>query len=137
MTEEDNDLGSKPDTPCWEWRGATDGRGYGKRWVGGKSPVKVTRLLWEQVNGPIPAGMVVMHRCDNTLCVRLDHLRLGTRSDNSRDMVLKGRQRKTYTKADACRHGHAYPDNAYYDSKGWAHCRVCDAARHRAARAAR
>ena len=36
------------------------------------------RWVWEQVNGPIPPGMVVMHRCDNPPCFRLDHLMLGT-----------------------------------------------------------
>jgi HNH endonuclease len=47
--------------------------------------------VWEQVNGPIPEGMVVMHLCDNPPCYRYDHLRLGTNADNMADMVAKGR----------------------------------------------
>lgn len=43
------------------------------------------RLLWELVNGPIGPGLVVRHRCNNKLCVRLEHLVLGTHHDNMED----------------------------------------------------
>jgi DNA-directed RNA polymerase specialized sigma subunit len=38
-----------------------------------------------------PKGMVVMHICDNKLCVNPDHLRIGTVADNNKDKALKGR----------------------------------------------
>lgn len=77
---------------CWEWTGQKHMRGYGLQAV---HHVKryTHRISWELTNGPIPAGMVVMHRCDNPPCVRPDHLVLGTKRDNTQDMLRKGRGR--------------------------------------------
>lgn len=49
------------------------------------------RAEWEKINGPIPAGMQVLHKCDNRWCVNTNHLFLGTQSDNLRDMIAKDR----------------------------------------------
>lgn len=46
------------------------------------------------VHGPIDAGAVVCHHCDNRACVRADHLFIGTQLDNIRDMDRKGRSRR-------------------------------------------
>lgn len=75
---------------CWEWMGPRVGIGYGSFWANGKT-VRAHRLAWELVNGPIPTGLSVLHRCDNPPCVRPDHLFIGTNADNSKDMVQKGR----------------------------------------------
>lgn len=78
---------------CWGWTGATNrtgGGGYGILSVAGR-PTLTHRHAWQLVNGPIPCGMSVLHRCDNRPCIRPDHLFLGTKSDNMRDMVSKGR----------------------------------------------
>lgn len=82
---------------CIEWTGARDRRGYGQVKINGKK-VAVHRSYWEEVNGPIPEGMVVMHTCDNPPCFRLDHLRLGTQADNIADMMAKGRHRSGITR---------------------------------------
>ena len=74
---------------CWLWTGYTSGKGYGL-WDGGESR-RAHRQSYELHCGGIPTGLCVLHRCDVRLCVNPDHLFLGTRSDNNRDMVAKGR----------------------------------------------
>lgn len=49
------------------------------------------RLVWTQTFGPIPKGLCVLHRCDVRNCINPEHLFLGTRPENSVDMVQKGR----------------------------------------------
>ncbi len=48
------------------------------------------RYVWESIHGPIPAGMVIRHKCDNgkvpVQCVNPDHLELGSQADNCGDM---------------------------------------------------
>jgi hypothetical protein len=79
---------------CWPWVGCLTPKGYGQINSGGRgSPVAVHRLAYFLLFGPIPKGMLVLHRCDNPACVRPDHLFLGTAQDNSSDMVRKGRAR--------------------------------------------
>lgn len=75
---------------CWEWTGATTW-GYGEVNRQGISGRRVHRLAWEFAYGPIPDGLMVLHRCDNRSCVRPDHLFLGTAADNMHDMIAKGR----------------------------------------------
>lgn len=64
--------------------------GYFRVLVEGRR-VMAHRHAWEQAHGPIPAGLCVLHRCDNPPCINVDHLFLGTRADNNRDKWAKGR----------------------------------------------
>ena len=76
---------------CWEWIGRKDEKGYG-RFDGFRLNQLAHRAAWELMNGRIPEGMGVLHRCDNPCCVRADnHLFLGTQMDNVKDMLTKGR----------------------------------------------
>ena len=78
---------------CWIWRAARHCEfGYGVLAVNRVSK-RAHRLSWEEYRGPIPTGMCVLHSCDNPMCINPGHLFLGTRQDNIRDMVNKGRQR--------------------------------------------
>lgn len=79
---------------CWIYKGATDRRGYGRpaTWQDGKPRrYYAHRRSYEIHNGPIPAGMLVLHKCDNPPCCNPEHLFLGTDADNHRDKALKGR----------------------------------------------
>ena len=74
---------------CHVWVGSTDDDGYGRFWIDGKSYLS-HRVAFFIAEGrwPEPQGL---HRCDNPSCVRRDHLFEGTRADNMRDKVSKGR----------------------------------------------
>jgi hypothetical protein len=82
---------------CWPWVGAKKRDGYGVltlRVNGVQRVVSAHRFAWELAHGPIPPGMFVCHRCDNSSCCTYEsHLFIGTAADNSADMVAKGRGR--------------------------------------------
>jgi hypothetical protein len=77
-------------TGCRIWRDSGH-RPYGA------ITISTHRLAWELVNGPIPEGMHVLHRCDEPRCCNPDHLFLGTQAENMADMHRKGRSRNQYT----------------------------------------
>lgn len=88
------------------------------------------RVAWILINGEIPViegadyrGTVLRHTCDNPLCVKPAHLRLGTHLDNMRDKVERNRTTRAKTH---CKRGHLRNEANLYKSRGsfWA-CRTC------------
>jgi len=86
----------KKTNDCWQWTGTKDRDGYGRFRIPGKGLRGSHRIAWSLVNGTIPIGLCVLHKCDNPSCVNPDHLFLGTQQDNIKDMVAKGRQSKMF-----------------------------------------
>lgn len=105
----------KTDT-CWNWTGCKHEFGYGKIRMRGMTE-KTHRFSYRLHFGDIADGMCVCHRCDNPACVRPDHLFLGTRGDNNRDMYAKGRNNNPTGDASGTRkHPESRPrgENHYY-----------------------
>ena len=75
---------------CWEWQAGKGGSlGYGKIKIKGKTYL-AHRVSWELFFGPIPKGMMVLHKCNNPPCVNPYHLYLGDQSDNMQDRSRAG-----------------------------------------------
>jgi hypothetical protein len=75
-------------------------------------------------HGAIPAGLDVMHKCDNPPCCNPSHLELGTRKQNLQDSAARGRhplKAKTH-----CKRGHLLSGDNIYISGGTRHCKPCE-----------
>lgn len=86
----------KLESGCWNWKGYLCKHGYGKvtRKVPGtrkNTTHRAHREAWKIVNGEIPEGMFICHKCDNPRCCNPEHLFLGTAKDNNADMIKKDR----------------------------------------------
>jgi CxxC motif-containing protein len=122
----DKTPGHGPNGDCWLWTGSHRSTGYGQLSIKDK-PVHVHRLSWILANGPIPAGLLIMHSCDTPLCVNPAHLSPGTHQENVDDMRKKGRaacQQVTH-----CPRGHEYSTENTRMNNGGRVCRKCNAIR--------
>ena len=77
---------------CWVWIGAIRKNGYGSFWSG-KKHESAHRFSYKLYNGVIPDRKLIMHICDNKICVNPNHLKIGTQMENLQDMYDKSRDR--------------------------------------------
>ena len=62
---------------CIVWKGPLTKKGYGTTWRG-----QAHRVAWQLLNGPIPQGSQIHHRCHNGACCEVDHLELLTAQEH-------------------------------------------------------
>ena len=76
------------DADCMLWLGGCC-NGHPSIRHDGKS-VLLRRILWEERNGPIPAGHIVRVTCESVKCVNPDHIHLTTRKKLGKELGAIG-----------------------------------------------
>jgi hypothetical protein len=115
------------DAPCFLWTGRTT-KGYGVISIKGKETY-VHRYMWEQMRGPIPAGLEIDHLCRVPRCVNPQHLEPVTHTENlRRGNGWGGRHART----THCPKGHPYDEANTQYSQGQRKCAECHRVRQRA-----
>lgn len=81
---------------CWRYTAHTGTDHYGQFWKDGEArPAHI--VSYELFAGPVPKGILLMHKCDNRWCVNPEHLEPGTKQTNNDDTAAKGRSRNQFT----------------------------------------
>lgn len=61
-----------PESGCWEWTGTRhEGRGV---FYPAQRITRAYRFAFELLRGPVPAGAVLHHTCENKGCCNPDHI---------------------------------------------------------------
>jgi len=77
---------------CWNWTKCKDKDGYGITSYGiPRKAWRAHRLIYFLLKGEIPEGMLCCHSCDNSSCININHIFIGSPKENSKDRENKGR----------------------------------------------
>lgn len=76
---------------CLTWQFSLQSSGYGQMKIEGRDWL-THRAAFACTQGAIPAGMLVLHKCDNRACCEPSHLYLGDAKQNIADMDARGRR---------------------------------------------
>ena len=86
------------DNGCWIYTGHVNSSGYGTvscenmiDLPDNNSQVSVHKISYLFHRARLPKDTIILHSCDNRRCCNPDHLRAGTRLENSLDAVTRGR----------------------------------------------
>ena len=80
------------DNGCWEWTACLDRKGYGLfKWPGDGKGYLAHRFSAKYIGNMNIENLCVCHKCDNPKCVNPAHFFIGTKGDNTKDMIAKGR----------------------------------------------
>lgn len=107
----------EPNSGCWLWTSLCSRSGYAtactnpKIYVKGET-LRIHRIVYEMMHGPIPSHLFVCHKCDVRCCVNPDHLWVGTHNENMADMSRKGRASRK-----VIRFGESSPSSKLTDEK--------------------
>ena len=86
-------IGYEENDSCRDWSGKQNAYGYGVIFRNNKT-YYAHRTSYQIYKGSIASDLIVRHMCDHPLCINPEHLLIGTKADNSRDMVERGRSTK-------------------------------------------
>ena len=102
---------------CWNWKLSCSGSGYGAFCYGKHKQTTAHRAVYIAFNGELKPGLVIRHKCDNPICVNLEHLEPGTELDNARDRIQRNRHGQQPRRKTHCKRGHERTlDNLYGDT---------------------
>lgn len=115
----------EPTTGCWLWTGALNSGGYGQFGAGrgrGKHML-AHRYAYEALVGPIPADLVLDHRCRCRSCVNPAHLEAVTMRENTR----RGCSHIAFNMfTKTCRRGHALVGRNLRVQRQWRNGKVTE-----------
>lgn len=76
---------------CWPWRGGKDKDGYGRLYANNQDLAAHRCALELKLGRSLADDQCALHDCDNPPCCNPDHLFEGTKLDNNKDCLAKGR----------------------------------------------